>query len=150
MRETIPIAKLLFLAARAGFELARARVLLSRIRPGDIMQRNARVAAREAALARTPDDAATNRLCGEMAFAITRMALRVPWRSDCLVQALAGQNWLARQAVASEIVVGTARGREGTFEAHAWLSRGSTVLLGGNVDRFNPLLGPAAAPAGEG
>jgi hypothetical protein len=150
MRDTVPIPKLLPLAVRAGIELARARVLLARIRPGDVMQRNARAMAKEAGRSDFPDEAKVQRLCAEMSLAINRMALRVPWRSDCLVQALAGQNWLARHGVASEIVIGTTSGSETAFEAHAWLSRGSTVLLGGDIERFDPLLKQGPAPSGKG
>lgn len=142
MRSKYSLPRLLVLAMRGLIDLAVARVELSRIRPRGVLERN-RKAAMLPSARRAPGQLA--RSCDEAAFIISRMAARVPWRSDCLVQALAGQRWLARQGIASEIVVGTAKGADGTFDAHAWLRQGDRIVLGGDISRFQPLLEPDTA-----
>lgn len=130
------------LAIRALIALAFARLVLHRTRPEDILQRNAR--ARQCAR-RSPEplhDREMREACERVAFVIPRIAVRLPWRADCLVQAIAGQQMLKNQAVASEIVVGTAKQADGTFEAHAWLREGERIVLGGDISRFQPLLEP--------
>ena len=147
MRETIKLPRLILLAARAALELAFARLLLTRIRPGDVLLRNARAKAPDRNISASADGESANRTCRELSWAIRRIAIRVPWRADCLVQALAGQNWLLRHGISSEIVIGTTRNSEGGFEAHAWLSHGKDVLLGGNIEPYHPLLaGSATGP----
>lgn len=140
MRETIRLSRLIPLALRAAIELARARLALARIKPVDVLRRNERASGLAPVSPSSDQRARDDRLCEEMAFAIAGMARRVPWRSDCLVQAVAGQNWLMSKRVASEIVVGTARGPGSRLDAHAWLARGGKVLLGGDIERFETLL----------
>lgn len=86
----------LALAAEALLALAAARFVLHRTKPADVQQRNR-----------------------EVAWAITSMSRRLPWRADCLVQALAGQRMLIRRLIASEIRIGTTKHDDGRFEAHA-------------------------------
>ncbi|MEE4153466.1 MAG: lasso peptide biosynthesis B2 protein [Erythrobacter sp.] len=131
------------LALIAGLELARARGLLAKTSPLDVLRLNDRsaIAAAAAPLTRSQEQATHDwRICHEVAYAIKGMARRVPWRSDCLVQAMAAQHWLMRRGIASEIVIGTATGRQSEFEAHAWLAREGEVLLGGDISRFETLL----------
>lgn len=133
-----PFALLMLLALRGLWALALARWSLHRIGPKGVQQRNA-----EAAHLVAPVPAArADERCDRIAFIIPRIARRVPWRADCLVQALAGQSWLRAQGVASEIVIGTAKYDHGGLEAHAWLRRGEQIILGGDVARFEPLLAP--------
>ncbi len=134
----MPRPELLIAALRGVWLLALARLALHRIGPTGVQQRN--TAAAHSARAQT--DAAANRHCDRVAFTIPRVARRVPWRADCLVQALAGQHWLRIEGVASEITVGTARTPDGGFEAHAWLHRDGRVILGGDISRYQPLLTP--------
>jgi len=127
-------------AVIAALDLMVARFALGRITPSDVLERNRAVQA-ELAGARQPlADAAVARHCERVAFFIARMAQRVPWRSDCLVQALAGQRALQRAGIVSRIVVGTSRGVDGSFEAHAWLIEGDRIVLGGDIARFSPVL----------
>jgi hypothetical protein len=142
MRETYSAGQLLLKAPRAMLGIAGARLTLHKITPDQVLQRNIAIGQRVARLSRTPDEAETLRLCDEVGFFISRMATRVPWRSDCLVQALAGQQWLAREGIASEIVVGTAKQADGTFLSHAWLRHDSRIVLGGDISLYNPLLAP--------
>jgi hypothetical protein len=142
MRSEYSLPRLLAFALRGLIDLAAARAELSRIKPSGVLERNRKTALLLSAR-HGPDELA--RSCDEAAFIISRMAARVPWRSDCLVQALAGQRWLARQGITSEIVVGTAKGTDGTFDAHAWLRQGDRIVLGGDISRFQPLLEPDTA-----
>lgn len=139
MRRDYPLPLLLTKALRAALALARARVELRTVTPADIIARNRSIAA---GLASRPASATSGPVADEVAFFINRMAARVPWRSDCLVQALAGQRWLAGAGIVSEIVVGTAKRADGSFESHAWLRQGGRIVLGGDVSSYQPLLDP--------
>ena len=142
LRGNVPFYRLVALALRATLELALARLVLHRTKPADVLRRNA-LSTRAAAAAGSamPDEAAARR-CDEVASVISAMALRVPWRADCLVQALAGQRWLLKDRIESKIVIGTAKKQDGAFEAHAWLLQGANVILGGDITRFETLLDP--------
>ena len=140
MRAIYPWPIVLVKALRAALDLAHARLLLRTITPDGVLQRNAAMARQARQAGRPADPASSTLSCDEAAFFIGRMAVRVPWRSDCLVQALAGQQWLARAGVTSEIVVGTARQDDGGFLSHAWLRHGSRIVLGGDISRYTPML----------
>lgn len=77
-------------------------------------------------------------IAARVAFAIPRAAARLPWRTDCLVQALAGERWLARSDIPSTLFIGIPGEREGEFEAHAWLKAGERVVTGGDIEGFVP------------
>jgi hypothetical protein len=77
-----------------------------------------------------------------VAWAVQAAARRVPWRSDCLVQAIAAQRWLARARRPTQLVIGVHKDAAGRFEAHAWLRCGTVTVTGGDVARFTPLLVP--------
>lgn len=114
---------------RAAYELARARWRLSHVPPSELLvpgtprHRQLR-AGRDAAL--------------RVGFAIPRVAARLPWRADCLVQAMAAQRWLGRLGVESRLHVGV-RKPGGQLEAHAWLTSGDTVVTGGDASSYAPL-----------
>jgi len=69
------------------------------------------------------------------------MAIRVPWRSDCLIQALAARRWLARAAAPSDVCIGVRKDEQG-FQAHAWLKVGERIVTGGDISSYAEL--PAA------
>lgn len=144
MRRAYHLPRLLVGALRALIDLGAARITLTRIKPNEVLDRNRRNAAVLGPGASRIPAAAIAQSCDDTAFFITRMANRVPWRSDCLVQALAGQRWLARAGVPSEIVIGTAKCADGLFEAHAWLRQNKRIVLGGDIARFVLLLEPDA------
>ena len=75
-----------------------------------------------------------------VSYTVPRIARIVPWRSDCLVQALAAQHWLARADIGSEIEIGVERPQEGGFGAHAWLRCGTDIVTGGSVDRYTQIV----------
>lgn len=135
-----PLPAKLALAAEALVALAHARMRLPGTRPDDVLRCNEAVARQTASRNGTMTRSTIAERCAEVAFIIPRLAVRLPWRADCLVQALAGQRMLLKRGIAGEIAVGTAKHPDGTFEAHAWLTYGSEVILGGDISRFSPLL----------
>ena len=50
------------------------------------------------------------------------------------------QTLLGREGYASDLHIGVAKAEDGAFEAHAWLSSGGRVVIGGGVERFTPLV----------
>lgn len=66
-----------------------------------------------------------------VAWRIDRVDARLPWRSTCLVRAVAGMLLLKRRGIGGAAIRFGVRKREGALEAHAWLLFGGTVLLGG-------------------
>jgi Transglutaminase-like superfamily len=142
-----PLPVKLALGAEALVALAHARLILPRTTPEDVLRRNAAAAARVAATRRAAAQADGAEGRARIAFIIPRMALRLPWRADCLVQALAGQAMLLRRGIASTIAVGTARHPDGRFEAHAWLVCENDVILGGDIARFAPLIDSGGGPS---
>jgi hypothetical protein len=103
---------------RAAWELALARRQLGQV--------DART------LTSNGNAAACQQDLDRIAFAIRAMGARVPWRSDCLVQALAAQHWLATVGVGSTIHLGVKASDE-PLDAHAWLKVGERVVLGGDI-----------------
>ncbi len=127
---------------RATRALAIARLNLPGVKPVDVLTRNRLIAERVAQQGRFPAQEDIPHLCDETSFFVRRMARSVPWRSDCLVQALAGQELLAQVGIASEIVVGTAKKEGRTFMSHAWLRQQERIVLGGDISEYHPLLEP--------
>jgi hypothetical protein len=120
---------------RAAVELAIARRALDRRSIGDLL--SPRAAQKSAPAALTPAEA---RLVERVAYAVSRTGARVPWRADCLVQALAARRWLERHGVASNLYIGVRN--EGEFAAHAWLKVGDEVVTGGPIADYVSLLAP--------
>ena len=79
--------------------------------------------------------------------AIARSSHRLPWRSDCLVQALAARRWLARLGVSTELAIGVPDAEQDRFEAHAWLTHEGRVITGGDISRRVPLRAAADSHA---
>ena len=79
----------------------------------------------------TPDDIV--RVVG----AVSR---RIP-DASCLTQALSAQRLLAREGYESQMQIGVARNEAGTFEAHAWLEREGSIIIGDipGLTRYTPL-----------
>ncbi|WP_086738237.1 lasso peptide biosynthesis B2 protein [Erythrobacter colymbi] len=128
------------LATEAFLALLWARFMLQRTTPRDVLRLNHAASDRAASGGSRADPVAVAAGCEDVVFIIPRLAPRVPWRSDCLVQAMAGQRMLARRGIAGDIAVGTTKNAAGEFEAHAWLNASGQTILGGDVSRFEPLL----------
>lgn len=75
-------------------------------------------------------------LVTRVAWAVAVAARVVPWRSDCMVQALAARSWLAGQGLETRLVLGVPKQRGARFEAHAWLVCGDLTVTGGNVTGY--------------
>ncbi len=123
---------------RALFELLRARIALTRLVPQNLLALNAETKASGfgESYPQYHQDAALERVT----FLLPRIGARLPWRSDCLVQALAAQRWLADYGIACEIEVGVRRDDDSAFRAHAWVIHDGKVVLGGETRKFSPLL----------
>jgi hypothetical protein len=126
---------LAIMVAQALSRLIRARIAFARLEALDIPARNAAVAAAERA------GHADELLAQRIGFIIPRVAKRLPWRSDCLVQAIAAQDWLAANGMASELRIGVERPEDGPFGDHAWLIRGEQIVTGGDILHYTLLLG---------
>ncbi|WP_084439970.1 lasso peptide biosynthesis B2 protein [Erythrobacter dokdonensis] len=121
--------------ARGLAELVRARIVFARLEARDIKLRNERAEAQARAQV-VPEPSHIARI----AYVLPRLSARLPWRSDCLVQAIAGQNWLGSAGLASEIQIGVQRSSESGFGAHAWLVHDGKLVSGGDISPYEPLL----------
>lgn len=119
---------------RAIVELALARVRLTADHSQHLLK--AKRTHRAPCSALTKKQA---RLVDQVAFAIPRAADRVPWRADCLVQALAGERWLRRRGIAAQIIIGVKKDAKVPIDAHAWLDVGGQVVTGGDIADYTPL-----------
>ena len=151
MSAAFKLAFLLPAIFRAALELGWARIIHLRITPAKILARNLAAgnnAAQHAATqpAARPQPAHTSDIAETIAFVIPRVAARVPWRADCLIQAIAAQHWLAQKGLAGRIVVGVDHEGEGQLLAHAWLRLGERIITGGSIARYQSLLGDHPAP----
>lgn len=106
----------------AGWQLALARVRLARVDAASLVNDGTAPA----------DEDTVDRI----AFAVRAMGARVPWRSDCLVQALAAQHWLAAKGIGSTIHLGV-KPSGAPLDAHAWLKVGDRIILGGDVAGYS-------------
>jgi hypothetical protein len=128
----------LSLTVQAFIRLVRARIAFSRLAARELPARNAAAAGADRA------EQADELLADRIGFVVARLAKRLPWRSDCMIQAIAAQDWLAGKGMASEIRIGVERPHDGPFPAHAWLVRKERVITGGEIlrlprSRFAPL-----------
>jgi hypothetical protein len=71
--------------------------------------------------------------------AIARAHHRLPWRADCLVQALAAHRWLCRYGIATKLLVGSIGNMQQPFKAHAWLTHEGLAVTGGDAREYTPL-----------
>lgn len=139
-------SRLLRLSARewsylaiAVFELLRARLRFAAV-PTDQLLSALKGRAAASSLG-APGSGARDTLAG-IAWAIAAAASRVPWRADCLVQALAADRWLRRRGFEPEFFLGVTKGDCGELRAHAWICcEGVTVTAAGD-DAFIPLIEP--------
>lgn len=89
----------------------------------------------------SPGNAVPNRLessaqraADTTAWAVQTAAGQLPWRSNCLVQAIAAQRMLIKQDVSGVIYLGAASGTrvsdQSELMAHAWLKCGDNFITG--------------------
>lgn len=66
-------------------------------------------------------------------WAVEGASAYLPWKSTCLMNALAGKRLLRRRGIASTVYLGARRDHDAPqtrLAAHAWLRVGSRVILG--------------------
>ncbi len=66
-----------------------------------------------------------------VAWSIYAAARHVPWRSDCLIQAMAAAKWLRSYGHEPSFELGVWQADQGNLRAHAWLSLDGRILVGG-------------------
>jgi Transglutaminase-like superfamily len=119
---------------RAVWHLARARVR-HLIQPSHVLINPALSPPLQAA-----EPAPTSRfdplVAGKVAAAIETAAGHVPWRSDCLIQAMAATDWLKRLGFEPRLKIGMKRSEAGEMLAHAWLELDGEVIVGGRGQNF--------------
>ena len=121
-------------------ELARARVKLMRFSATSLVS------------SLSSDEALSceaQAVCNRVSAAIARSRRIVPWRSDCLVQALAARAWLDRRGIPSALSIGVKKAPAGTVDAHAWLKCGPITITGGRVEEFISLTVQKPRPTTE-
>lgn len=75
-----------------------------------------------------------------VALRVRRVANCLPWRSTCLVRAMAGAALLSRRRIEGVNIRLGVRNDNGKLAAHAWLMLGSEILLGEEeAEGFTPL-----------
>lgn len=125
--------------ARAGVELARARRLMGTRTTQELLN-----AARGDSGMSAPHSLSEHQrsMIRRIAFAVPRVGARVPWRADCLVQAIAAQRWLRQEGISTTLHIGVRKETATDFEAHAWLMHGDTMITGDNGKDFTTLVAP--------
>ena len=66
--------------------------------------------------------------------AIEKSSQRLPF-ANCLIRAVALRLLLAQRAIPTELHIGARKDERGEFAAHAWLTFGDTILVGGDDAR---------------
>ncbi len=123
--------------------LGWARIRLRTITPTMIQQANRHAAQGPYTVDEVALSAPT--IIDVVARVVPWLGRKVPWRADCLVQALAAQAWLARCHIPSRIEIGVERSPDnGEFASHAWLRASGRIVTGGAIDRYTPMIGVGA------
>jgi hypothetical protein len=117
------------LASRDGLRLVEAALYLGLARLA-VVTLPFRVLAPRLGVRRaeTPATAPPRAATGCVGWAVARAARRMPWRCECLEQAIAAKAMLRRRRIASTLYLGVARD---PVAAHAWLRVGSANVTGG-------------------
>ena len=73
--------------------------------------------------------------------ALLRVAARLPWRSSCLVCAIAGRMMLWRRRLPSSLYLGARTDSQAALAAHAWLRCGEIDVVGAEIaDQYAPIV----------
>lgn len=76
-------------------------------------------------------DALAATLATRISWAVQTAGRFTPWKSPCLVQAIAGKMMLKRRKIPSTLYLGVAKHANEGLSAHAWLRCGDRILTGG-------------------
>ncbi len=124
-------------SVRGMVELVQARLAFAKLDMRALDQRNGK-----AALARQEQPQPSSKRAETIArigYILPRLSARLPWRSDCLIQAIAGQNWLSQLGIPSVIELGVKREEANGLNSHAWLLCGGQIVLGSSKELYNPI-----------
>jgi hypothetical protein len=95
-----------------------------------------------------PKKVATGKVdVARLSWAIAVAGARVPWRSDCLLRAMAADRWLRRHQLRPQFYLGVKRYDAGCLAAHARLRFGDVTVTGDTVEAFTMLIAPPAEEA---
>lgn len=130
------LAWLLPYTVRGLWELIGAAIAFRKFAASDLPRRNQ--AGQSLRIAKGHIDAAH---IARIAYIVPRISKRLPWRSDCLIQAMAAQDWLAKSGLAGEIRIGFEKPGGPDFGAHAWLVHDGSVITGGDISGYETLFG---------
>lgn len=75
-----------------------------------------------------------------IASVVPSVARYLPFRSDCLIQALAARRMLLRRCLGSEIRIGVLKRDAASLASHAWLVAGEHVVIGGDVADYTTVM----------
>jgi hypothetical protein len=89
--------------------------------------RLARLLQTEAVLSPEPEDTA---LVRRVRWAVRAATRHLPWRCQCLAQALTAHTMLARRGAASTLYIGVQLEAQRGLSSHAWLRCGSIYVTG--------------------
>lgn len=78
-----------------------------------------------------PDD--RTEILGDARWSVVAAAGAVPWRAVCLQQGLALQWMLRRRGIDAVLHYGLAKEKGAKLEAHAWVSVGDNLVIGGEI-----------------
>jgi len=79
-------------------------------------------------------------------WAVRELGRRLPWMSQCLVQAVAATWMLQRRRIPSTLYFGVAKESDGDLKAHAWVRSGTQVLTGAHGRQDFTVVATFAAP----
>ncbi len=106
---------LIRLGAARVFVLISGRTVLSRLGPQTETSNH--------------DDPEASNIVERIRWSLSAVSRRVPWRCECLEQAIAARWMLGSRGYATTLYLGVA-GRD-AIEGHAWLRCGSLIVTGG-------------------
>lgn len=73
---------------------------------------------------------------------IDGLETRSPWTNTCLIKALATRKMLQNRLLNYKMHIGVAPTSNNQLKAHAWLSVGNEIIMGGgNLDNFHEISG---------
>jgi hypothetical protein len=115
--------------SRAFWELALARVRFATRTAEQILNQPNKGSSLDTA---DPKELDELRAIG---WAIGAVARRLPWRADCIIQAMAAERWLCRLGYKPTLVLGVQR-LGPTLRAHAVLQCEGLAVTGGTSQKF--------------
>ncbi len=73
-------------------------------------------------------------LMGNISQSIERASRNLPWKSSCLLIALAARRMLIRRHIHNQLKIGVKKNSNNELKAHAWLLSNGSMVTGGSED----------------